>query len=159
MPDAVCTFPISSCSLYPLPPSLHPTSSSPLHPVYRLPGTDKVSWQGVGVLSFTSLSGSRKLCSCHVAETIGQGGEAIGMKKKKCRWETQVLDDQSLLFQIPSSSKQHISSQINIKMSIFLKDLFVTQKAFYCILRLLLWSAQFVARNDGIFTNQFVFRV
>lgn len=77
-----CTFPISSCSLYPLQPSLHPTTP-PLYPVYRLPGTDKVSWQGVRVLSFTSLSGSRKLCSCHVAETIGQGEEAIGIYKKK----------------------------------------------------------------------------
>lgn len=55
-----CIFPIPSCSLYPLQPPLypHPTSPPPLHPVCRLPGTDKVSWQGVGVLSFASLSGN-----------------------------------------------------------------------------------------------------
>lgn len=59
-----CIFPIPSCSLYPLQPFIypHPTSPSPLHPVCSLPGTDKVSWQGVGVLSFASLSGNPGSC-------------------------------------------------------------------------------------------------
>lgn len=47
-----------SVGVPPHPVAFNLRSASPLHPACRLPATDKVSWQPVGVLPFAVLSGN-----------------------------------------------------------------------------------------------------